>query len=95
MSNSDNPHPFGGWFGTMGLIVGFVYGAQSGELGIAIGGALVFAGIGLLIEHILARIILITLFVFMFLARGAFWDGFMEGFSYIEPLSTLLFQRVA
>lgn len=94
MSNSDNPHPFGGWFGTMGLIVGFVYGGQSGDLGVAIGGAIVCAGIGLLIEHILARVILIGLFVLMFLARGAFFEGFMDGLSYVEPITTSLFQGV-
>lgn len=83
----NNPHPFGGWFGTIGLIVGFGYGAQigGGEWLVAIGGALVGAWVGVVIEHIIARLILIALLVIMIFARHAFFDALSEYVSYIEP----------
>lgn len=78
MSNQGSAGPFGGWFGTIGLVVGFFYGANIAEWPGAIGGAFICAALGLAIEHILARIILIAMLIFMMAAQKAFFSGVRE-----------------
>ncbi len=68
---SANPHPFGGWFGTIGGIVGFGYGAllTDGDFGPALILAFIGAMVGLLVEHVVARLLIVGLFILGFIIR--------------------------
>lgn len=89
-SEKDSAGPFGGWFGTLGLIVGFVYGAGIGDGNwvVAVGGAIFGGWLGIVIEHIVARLILIALFIFMIIARQAFFDAIFDSAYWVEPVNT-------
>lgn len=79
MSKEKNKHPFGGFFAAIGAFVGIGYAAQidAGPL-VALGGLIVGAWLGLIVEHVVFRLIVIGLFVLMIVARHAFFDAVFD-----------------
>ena len=71
-------------FGTIGAFVGLIYAFNISEDGfVALGGAIVGGWLGLVIEHIVFRLIIIALLVLMIVARQAFFGAIIDNFSYL------------
>ena len=68
---ASTPHPFGGWFGTLGGFAGFGYGAYltDGAWGPALFLAVIGAAVGIIVEHIVARVLIVGLFFLGFVIR--------------------------
>ena len=75
--------PLGGIFGFIGLLVGAGYGAQLPEASLAtmVVGGLIGAAIGGFVEHVVARLLVIALFVGGIMMRQAFFDGVAQALS--------------
>lgn len=60
--NNDPPGPFGGWFGTIGGFTGALLGYDAEEWIGAFIGLIAGAYIGLAVEHIVFRLIILLIF---------------------------------
>jgi len=77
--------PLGGIFSFLGGIVGAAFGnAIGGHWIFIIIGVLIGAWLGLIIEHIVFRLIVIALAIIMFIARQALFQAVRESFASIE-----------
>ena len=76
-----NEHPFGGFFGVIGGLTGFGYGAYvtDGQVIAALIIALIGAGLGLIVEHVVFRLIVVALFVLGFVIRQEIWGAISSG----------------
>lgn len=71
MSDSSVKHPFGGIFGTIGMIVGIGVGYDLTQDGVAaIVGGLLGAGVGIFVEHLVYRVLVIAVGVLFLMARS-------------------------
>jgi len=78
MSKEDKP-PFGGFFAFIGAFVGLGYAVQINDAPlIALGGLFVGGWLGYIFEHILFRLIVISLFILMIVTRQAFFGAVFD-----------------
>lgn len=79
-------YPLGGIFVGLGGLVGLAYGWMITEnFLIRLGGLMLGATLGLIVEHILFRLIIIGLIILMFMARSAFIDAVFTDASIHTP----------
>lgn len=82
MAERESVGPFGGWFGTLGGFAGMFYGVTlfGGQgilaffLSLVIGGV-VGAWIGLAVEHVVFRLLILASLVVAFLIRSVAFDA--------------------
>ena len=91
-----NEHPFGGVFGTIGAFVGMVYAFNISNDGfVALGGFIVGAWLGYIVEHLIFRLIVIGLLIIMIVARQAFFGAIWDHLTAPDDPYSLLNQQSA
>jgi hypothetical protein len=70
--------PLGGWFGTIGCFVGFALGWDFGELPGAIVGLFIGGYIGIAIEHIVWKLLIIGGAILVYLVRNELLGAIIE-----------------
>jgi len=69
----------GGWFGTIGAIIGLLYGIDLGGTFVgAIVGMLIGAVIGITVEHIVYRVLIFLAAIIIYLLRKEFFGALFE-----------------
>ncbi len=80
--NTSKEHPMGGWFGTIGGIIGLLYGIDLGGTFVAaIIGMVVGAVIGIAVEHIVYRILIFLAALIIYLMRREFFRALLESWA--------------